>query len=216
MGYGFELRIGMTTQQVMSNISRMNATDKTKQMIINFCNNDQDKKISNEMELAMLNSWASGSDRVIMPNADGLKQLKSKPIGYMTVSNSEQGEKLYRTSNSRLFGTVTNNKGENVAFSSHYYDYSKGFFKTDYLVDKDNDGYADYRQACTLQDKDDADYHNIHTGYTDVDLDGTFDEKSVSEIKLNEFIQTERTATTDLHTGETKKTYDKYDIRKGK
>ena len=67
MGNGFELRIGMTTQQVMSNISRMNATDKTKQMIINFCNNDQDKKISNEIELAMLNSWANGSEKVPMP-----------------------------------------------------------------------------------------------------------------------------------------------------
>ena len=51
MGNDFEFRIGMTTQQVMSNISRMNVTDKTKQMIINFCNNDQDKKISNEIEL---------------------------------------------------------------------------------------------------------------------------------------------------------------------
>ena len=76
--------------------------------------------------------------------------------------------------------------------------------------------YADYRHAFTLQNKDDADYHDIHTGYTDSDLDGTFDEKYVQDIKLNEFTQTEKISTTDLHTGETETTHDKFDIRKGK
>lgn len=73
----------------MSNISRMNATDKTKQMIINCCNNDQDKKISNEIELAMLNSWASGSERVKMPTKPNSKPYKTRHYAETDLHTSE-------------------------------------------------------------------------------------------------------------------------------
>ena len=75
MGNNFELKVGMTTQQVLQNINRWNTTAKTKQFIINFCNSDHDKKITNDIELTMLNSWASGSEKVKMP--DKLEQYDS-------------------------------------------------------------------------------------------------------------------------------------------
>lgn len=108
MADNFKLTIGMTTQQVMSNISRMNATDKTKQMIINFCNNDEDKKISNEIELAMLDSWANGSEKVKMPNANGMKEIPliddNSPLGYDIMGTDGKDNKLFRASKNRLFG----------------------------------------------------------------------------------------------------------------
>lgn len=213
MGNGFELRIGMTTQQVMSNISRMNATEKTKQMIINFCNNDQDKKISNEIERAMLNSWASGSEKVKMPTADGMKQVKGEPVGYsfMFDKNGTHGQ-LYRASNNRLLGIITGKNDTNITYTSHYSNNSS--YRIDYLEDRNNDGYADVRNTFLASEKEDEDFHVTSTSHSDSDLDGTYDTKCVDDIKLRGYMYTQKSVTTDLHTGEIKTTYDKYDIRK--
>jgi len=96
MGNGFGLKIGMTTQQILSNINRMNTTDKTKQNIFNFCKYDSDGKITNIIELTMLESWANGSEKVPMPKTleqydgfgDGFKEVKK-----CSVTNGEPGNK---------------------------------------------------------------------------------------------------------------------------
>ncbi len=95
MGNHFDLRIGMKTQQVLSNINRMNTTDTTKQKIINFCNRDHDKKISNVIELTMLQSWANGSDKVPMPKTltpyDSMKNMQD--VKKVAVEGTEPGNK---------------------------------------------------------------------------------------------------------------------------
>ena len=95
MGNSFTLKIGMTTQQVLSNISKMNTTDSTKQKIINFCNRDHDKKISNVIELTLLQSWASGSEKIPMPKSltpyDSMKNMQD--VKKVAVQGAEPGNK---------------------------------------------------------------------------------------------------------------------------
>ncbi len=62
-------KIGMKIEQVLNQVQsgQTKVNDKTKELIFNFCQNDTDGVISNGNELAMLNAWASGSEKVPMP-----------------------------------------------------------------------------------------------------------------------------------------------------
>lgn len=201
MADNFKLTIGMTTQQVMSNIDRMNATDKTKQMIINFCNNDEDKKISNEIELAMLDSWANGSEKVKMPSADGKKRISSKEAITRGVIFDKIDNKAsyYRGARNSVFGTLTRD-GSAVAYSSRYINYNP---TVDELRDTDNDGYADLRFTSSNESPD---YNTeIYTTYADTDLDGKYDTKNVWKSRWKNNSETFVDIETNLHTGEVKK-----------
>lgn len=70
--------------------------------------------------------------------------------------------------------TFLSDNGEHITYSSHYSESSNGY--TDYLVDKDADGYAEHRVTVKSQ-------HNFHTGQgkcrtnVDNDVDGIYDTK---------------------------------------
>ena len=84
---GGQLSIGMTTQQVMAKANSMGKklSAENKQIIINFCKTDIDKKISNGNELHMLNTWITNNagislddhgtqkDGVFVPSYNGLR-----------------------------------------------------------------------------------------------------------------------------------------------
>ena len=192
MGNDFEFRIGMTTQQVISSISRTNATDKTKQMIINFCNNDQDKKISDEVELTMLNSWASGSEKIKMPAEPKDKPLSVETYKYRTL-------KTYKAGNADKISFARFTNGTNV-FTSFPATQSK-YDTQNQLIDTDGDGYADRRE--TTYDDYTGYGDNTIIRYYDNNLDGSYDKKNETIYKHDKK-DTRLYNETNLDTGETK------------
>ena len=181
MGNSFELKIGMTTQEVLQNIGKLNTTAKTKQFIINFCNNDQDKKITNDIELAMLNSWANGSEKVKMPpkKPSGKGWETSDGVFYeRTLRDSKGNGYAEETYDSQKRG---DKKGRFTLWmyndAMKYWDNPKKnptIYPRDQIFDTNNDGYADYRVYGT---------DNARTGVStfiyDNNLDGKPDKKEV-------------------------------------
>ena len=200
MGNGFELRIGMTTQQVMSNINNMNATDKTKQLIINFCNNDHDKKITDSVELAMLDSWSKGSEKVKMPTAEGMTEVTSR--------NLQENVKEYRKGNNYL--QITNDS-DGVYLAT----YLANGNVTNVLGDTNKDGFADYRLLNIHKDINTN--HERLTTYCDNNIDGVFENKNIGETIYSNDTTIETQKNINLFTNEkmtdfktiTKETYDK-------
>ena len=139
--------IGMTKSEVMSKLGTTHATDKTKQFIQNFWSTDRDGKITNEIELTMLESWANGSEKVKMPT-QGEKKTRldanfddGSIVSYYT---SKSGAKHTLTIwDSREKFIMHNNK--KVYIPSMLATWN-GNRQQDELFDKDGDGYADYRE----------------------------------------------------------------------
>ena len=204
----FKINIGMSTNTILNNLDKLtNATNKTKKLIFNFCQNDQDKKVTNEIELAMLDSWASGSEQVKMPSAKKMQEVKNQPIGYELMGSDKGRTHVYRASNNRLFGTITNNNA-NIAYASHKIN-SKNFSKIDYLCDKNKDGYADYRITRENCYTDNNAYSELDVHYTDDNMDGIYDEKIVIELNDNGKTWTTRKTITNLNTNKTNVFLDK-------
>lgn len=192
MGNGFDLRIGMTTQQVMSNINNMNATDKTKQLIINFCNNDHDKKITNKIELAMLDSWSKGSEKVKMPTSEGMKEHK-----WPHLDEENKNTKYYRAENRELSFRTDENGLSCAAYTWRVYNPNEKTY-TNVLNDSNSDGYADDRILNEYNRINEN--HDILTAYCDYDLDGVFDDKFVNAMINGNNSDTYRETAIDLNT----------------
>ena len=192
MANDFVLKIGMTTQQVMQNIGNMNATDKTKQLIINFCNNDYDKKITNEIELAMLDSWSKGSEKIKMPTAEGMKEYK-----WPHLDEENKNTKYYRAGNRELSFRTDENGLSCAAYNWRVNNPNEKIY-TDVLNDSNSDGYADDR---ILNEHNRInENHDILTSYSDYDLDGVFDAKFVDETINGNNSDTYRETIVDLST----------------
>lgn len=223
MGNDFEFRIGMTTQQVISSISRTNATDKTKQMIINFCNNDQDKKISNEIELAMLNSWASGSEKVKMPTADRMNKVNISQVSARAVGVNDDGThyKYYRTNNKNRFLGISSDNSivhTTIDIYNHNSKTNKCTNVMDTLTDNNSDGYADIRSThySNSNNEDEDEETFFETNYIDNNLDGLYDVKHTSTNTMKRYEQITTKTTTDLATGHTKTETKIHNFKTGK
>ncbi len=127
MGNDFGLKVGMTTQQVLNSISGMAVTDKTKQFIIDFCKNDFDKVITDEVELHVLNIWAKGQEKIPMPE---IKSSGNKDICVQTRKD--------RVSVGKFFDKP-NGSRKNTSITT--------------LFDDDKDGYADRYTSFSYPDK---------------------------------------------------------------
>ena len=90
MGYFFN--IGMTKNEVLSKLKNTNATKETKQLIQNFWKSDHDGKVTNEIELTMLEAWANGSTQVPMPTLFGGKPFRECEYKF---GPSEIHQKMY-------------------------------------------------------------------------------------------------------------------------
>lgn len=200
MGNGFELRIGMTTQQVMSNINNMNATDKTKQLIINFCNNDHDKKITNEIELAMLDNWSKGSEKVKMPTAEGMTEFKP----FTSNNTVDKDTKYYYSGKNRMLAFMNRlSEGVNQCLSYNRTTYSpQNNDFVDWLTDTNQDGYADNRHLTTTKIFNSDNQTAI--SYRDDDLDGVFESQDTHETITNGNSYVSKLTSTNSLTGETR------------
>ena len=168
--------IGMTKSEVMSKLGSTQATEKTKQFIQNFWNTDRDGKITNEIEQTMLNSWASGSEKVKMPTQGAQKINESK---------YDNGGVVYRyrsqSGNKHILTVWDNTKSFTMYNGKKYYTPDMlvtwhGNGQQDELFDKDGDGYADRRDVNMNFDKD------INTTHIDEKMDGNLAEWDPNKI----------------------------------
>ena len=164
--------IGMTKSEVMSKLGSTQSTEKTKQFIQNFWNTDIDGKVTNEIELAMLDSWASGSERVKMPTKGAKKIAQDTVFDKSTVHyySSKSGAKHTFT-----FWDGNAAKGDCMDIATW-----NGNGQEDKLFDLDGDGYADVRDFKT-------DAWDVNPSHTDENMDGNLiDKKSTTKIqKIN-------------------------------
>ena len=165
--------IGMTKSQAMAKLGSTQATEKTKQFIQNFWNTDKDGKISNEIELTMLESWASGSERVKMPT----KGKGNKPLHTNIFSDGTTTEYWESQTNKRPIPSdveratydrlsVIKTPKSSTGMSSVSWCDGK---VEDRLLDLDNDGYADEREY-----KDDC--WSVKRQNEDKNLDGNLEQ----------------------------------------
>ena len=171
----FKISIGMNTNTIKDNIDKLpNVSDKTKLLILNFCKNDLDGKVSNDIELTILNSWANGSTKVPMPQ-------KPSEIS----KSSYQAQEKYNSKSSKIYSYLTAKDVAPDVFSywkdrnraeTHIQSYNREF--NDLLIDKDVDGYADERHYYSGGDPRycDADY------YIDKNLDGKMQQVDHNDI----------------------------------
>ena len=158
--------VGMTKSEVMSKLGSTQSTEKTKQFIQNFWNTDIDGKVTNEIELAMLESWASGSKKVKMPTK-GSKLISEGPHtdNGLVISDyqSHSGTK-------DVFEIVKQmTRGITMMVTATW----NGNGQTDTLFDLDGDGYADVRDFKT-------DEWNVNPSHTDKNMDGNLIDKESS------------------------------------
>lgn len=165
MGDGFNISIGMSTQSIMGNLCKIKgATDKTKQMIINFCTSDLDGKVTNDIELSMLNAWANGQEQVPMPQ---------KPSGKGWVKNTGDETTRYYKGNQVFEYGIDIYKGKSIRTDIM----EAGNIYSDTLIDEDQDGYADKRfTSSKLTGKT---VKEAFLNYYDQNLDGKTDDSEV-------------------------------------
>ena len=156
--------IGMTRSEAMSKLDTTQATDKTKQYIQNFWNTDKDGKVTNEIELAMLNSWASGSEKVKMPTkGKGNKPIHTDIFGdgsrteiWESKSNKRPIPKDYKSVKYDSLNVVTGD------LSNTSWNDGKA---EDVLLDLNGDGYADKRKYF-------ENWQSVNPSHIDKNMDG--------------------------------------------
>ena len=152
-------RIGMTQKEVMSRLSSIHSSDpnkdvKTRKWFNNFWSKDYDKKVTNEIELEMLNTWALGSKNVKMPvsKSDIIDRTRGN-LGYTSIHRnvylSESDDCQGVDSFSRIhycdkeIKSPLENSCHDVARWSRIQKQNEIII--DELVDNDMDGIADVR-----------------------------------------------------------------------
>ena len=181
--------IGMGRSEFMSKLDANKVTQSTNKKIENFWKTDKDGQITNEIELAMLDSWASGSDKVKMP--EGKKELKIPTYlaqktqlsdeSYYSESNKKQKPIRYELPKSAEILEIYKNRSDETKVRWSFND----SLLVDTLVDNDGDGYADSRSYLSY-----GEYTNFQ--YKDSDLSGTLSlaSKNITEDEANKRVNT--------------------------
>ena len=156
----FKITVGMSTAEIMKNINNLsNVTKTTRQNIINFCKSDTDGIVTNTIEFTMLNAWGNGKEKIPMPQ---------KPVetGYKFFDNKY----VNAQNNTEYIKSVCIYGGLDPSKNADTFTYQNKDGYSDILMDRDGDGYADYRQV------DDSHSNNPWVQRFDTNLDGKFDE----------------------------------------
>ena len=143
----FGFKIGMSVNEVKTLLAKVKVTNETKSLILSFCENDLDKKISDDIELNLLNTWASGEKEINMPNYEETSPVSFGVNSFCSIFGGsvtyKSGGHVYTTNYAPLLKAVSENKsilydnnGDGVAdeYQSYYKDYK----------DNKNSGYLRY------------------------------------------------------------------------
>ncbi len=123
----YGLKIGMSID-ALKNVENSQATDESNELLFKFCEHDLDRKISDQAELYLFNSWLSGETKVKMPEFDDMEQELSSFRYSDSVCITRNNKSEYSSSVSiNKFGLVN---GELKLNATNLYDF-------------DNDGYVD-------------------------------------------------------------------------
>ena len=171
------LYVGMPLLDVMQVIENLDILGNFKTNILNFCKQELqfgDSKITNEIELAMLNAWINNSDKISMP------ELLSDKYKLIDVYSEERGsetktyEEFLAYDKTYYIRCITRNS-ENIVTKvslSHknapFIEMIKNGGTEDVITDYNNDGYANSR---TIIKKQGSNVNIIN----DINIDGKRD-----------------------------------------
>ena len=172
-----DLYIGMPLLDIIDLLEKINIQETFKHNILNFCRQElqnNDSKISNEIELAMLKAWINNSDKINMPE---LLLDKYKLIDVYTEnkdSETKTFEEFIANDNTYYLRCITRN-ADNIVTKvslSHknvsFMEMIKNGGSEDIIIDYNNDGFADSRTVIKKQ-------NNKVDMINDINIDGKKD-----------------------------------------
>lgn len=149
-----ELYVGMPLVYVLDHLEEINIQESLKSNILNFCRQELesgDSKISNEIELSMLKAWLNNSDKINMPE---LLSDKYRLVDVYTERNDSETktfEEFVTNDNTYYLRCITRNSDNIVTKVSlthrnvSFMDMIKNGGTEDFIIDSNNDGYANSR-----------------------------------------------------------------------
>jgi len=172
-----ELYVGMSLLDVIELLEKVNIQECFKNNILNFCRQEiqsGDSRISNEIELSMLKAWINNSDKISMP------ELLSDEYKLIDIYTEKKGsetktfEEFVANDNTYYLRCITRNS-ENIVTkvslthkNASFMDMIKNDGTEDFMLDSNNNGYANSRTVIKKKD------NNINI-MNDINLDGKKD-----------------------------------------
>ena len=172
-----ELYIGMPLLDIIDLLERINIQESFKNNILNFCRQELqngDSKISNEIELAMLNAWINNSDKINMPELLSDKYKLTDVYTENKDSETKTFEEFIANDNTYYLRCITRN-ADNIVTKvslSHknvsFLEMIKNGGTEDIITDYNNDGFANSRTLIKKQ-------NNKVDMINDINIDGKKD-----------------------------------------
>ena len=172
-----ELYIGMPLLDIIDLLERINIQESFKNNILNFCRQELqngDSKISNEIELAMLNAWINNSDKINMPELLSDKYKLTDVYTENKDSETKTFEEFIANDNTYYLRCITRN-ADNIVTKvslSHknvsFIEMIKNGGTEDIITDYNNDGFANSRTLIKKQ-------NNKVDMINDINIDGKKD-----------------------------------------
>lgn len=172
-----ELCIGMPLICLMDLIDNKKVQPKYKEMILNYCKQELelgDSKISNELELSMLNAWFKNTSKVKMPKiSDKFELISTFSTQQKDITKIFEKYK-YIDGTYYIKCTYKDLKGKTVQTQLAHRNVTMEEILTqggveDILFDTNNDGYANSRMI------EKSDRNMQSENFSDLNLDGRFD-----------------------------------------
>lgn len=179
---GFNLSLGMKMDEVKALAENFKLQHKNKvnqkamDSIFNFANEDNDGKVTTKVELAMLQGFFDNlgakkakEPEVKMPQLDVPE--KDDGFGVVKEKTNKTWDSHHALDEEKSIKSTTYDR---TSYTHLVDEPGKGLY-VDTLLDENNDGNADSRYV-----------KNNNVSYSDNDLDGSFDEKTVEDYDGNE------------------------------
>ena len=172
------LYVGMSLLNVIELMKTANIKEPYKSNILNFCRQELemgDSKISNEIELAMLNAWFANSDKITMPELSSDKYKLIDTYSEKFIGGTKTFEEFLAEDNTYYLRCTTKNDKnfvEKVTLShktSSFIELIKNGGVEDFLNDNNGNGLADSRTIIKTVKNDSEQSTKF---LTDINLDG--------------------------------------------
>ena len=141
--------VGMSINEVIKLAKSAKVSNEIKTLIFNFCNQDLDEKITDDIEIHILKTWFSGEKRIKMPGIKGnwnaLAKCGSAIASYF--GKDEVEKRAWESSDGRKYEQITTWE---YGFGGLF---NPGNITESMLVDNDNDGLADSYYTGCAKDK---------------------------------------------------------------
>lgn len=168
MGDEMKISVGMTKRQAIRAARKNGANSEAIGKIKAFFKADKDKSVSNPVEAALLNSFATGEELKIPRN-------KEKELFTPVMIENNSYTKHYTNDDGTFINITGDKKGNTISSSYGYRDGGK--FTS--LADTDGDGIADFYESSDTQD-------GTTSYFIDKNLDGVPDHNGSFNLPIPE------------------------------